>query len=157
MGDSLTKYTIDTCSLTKLRTVYPKDVFPSVWDKMGDLADTGILISTEEVYEELKTQDDDVLEWADAHRNIFLELDEQIQREAINILNLHPKLIDIKKHKSGADPFVISTAIIKSCTVVTEEKPSGGPNKPKIPDVCKDFNVKCIVLLDLLRIEGLRL
>jgi len=149
------KYAIDTCSLTELRRTYPKDVFPGVWDKVGELAETGTLISIENVYEELKVQDDEVLEWADEHSEIFKPLDEQIQIETREILEEHPNLIDLKRRKSGADPFLIATAMVFSCSVVTEEKPSGGPNRSKIPDVCRANGIGCIRLLEMLRAEQL--
>jgi len=139
-----------------MRRVYPRDVFPSAWEKLEDLAESKIIASTEDVLEEIKTQDDEILEWANEHKEIFYPLSEEIQHGAIKILETHDNLIDLKQRKSGADPFVIATAIVHSCTVVTEEKPSGGPNRSKIPDVCKDYGIKCINILDMLRDEGLR-
>ena len=150
------KYIIDTCSLTTMRRIYPKDVFPSAWKKLDDLAESKIIASTEEVFEEIKTQDDEILEWANEYYEIFLPLSENIQLNAIKILKTHGNLIDLKKKKSSADPFVIATAMVYSCAVVTEEKPSGGPNKSKIPDVCQYYGIKCIKILDMLRGEGLR-
>lgn len=157
MATQTPRYAIDTCSLTTLRRVYPKDVFPGVWAKISELADNGVLISVEDVYEELKVFDDDVLEWAKEHSNVFVPLDEEIQLTATDILETHTNLLDIKKRKSSADPFLVALAINHSCVVVTEERPSGGPDKSKIPDVCRDYGVSCITLLDMLRSEGLRL
>jgi len=148
------KYAIDTCSLTQLRRTYPKDVFPGVWDKMGELAEIGALISIEDVYEELKVQEE-VLQWADEHSEIFKPLDEQVQIKTREILEEHPNLIDLKRRKSGADPFLIATAMVFSCSVVTEENPGGGPNRPKIPDVCRANRIDCIRLLQMLRAEQL--
>jgi hypothetical protein len=150
------KYTIDTCSLTAMRRVYPADVFPSAWEKLDELAASGILISTEQVFEELREQDDDAFGWAKRFREIFLPLDGEIQEAARRILTTHGNLIDLKRRKSGADPFVVSTALINSCAVVTEEKPSGGPNKSKIPDVCIAYGVECINVLEMLRREGFK-
>lgn len=157
MQNSAKKYVIDTCSLTKLRTVYPADVFPGVWEKVSQLAEDGVLISVEDVLEELRVQDDEVADWAKERSTIFLPLDEQAQARATKILATHPNLIDLKKPNSSADPFVIASAMINSCIVVTEEGNSGGPNKSKIPDVCKHYDIKCIRLLDMLRAEGLKL
>ena len=139
-----------------MRRVYPRDVFPSAWNKLDDLAESEIIASTEDVFEEIKSQDDEILEWANEFEEIFYPLSEEIQLSAIKILETHDNLIDLKKKKSGADPFVIATAMVHSCVVVTEEKPSGGPNKSKIPDVCQHYGIKCIKILDMLRDEGLR-
>ncbi len=139
-----------------MNRVYPRDVFPSAWKKLDELAEAKIIASTEEVYEEIKAQDDEILVWANEFEEIFHPLSEEIQLSASKLLGTHANLIDLKKKKSGADPFVIATAMVLSCAVVTEEKPSGGPNKSKIPDVCKDYGIKCIKILDMLRKEGLR-
>ncbi len=152
----MNKYIIDTCSLTAMRRVYPRDVFPSAWEKLDDLAESEIIASTEDVFEEIKSQDDEILEWAYEFEGMFHPLSEVIQLSAIKILKTHDNLIDLRKRKSGADPFVIATAMVHSCIVVTEEKPSGGPSRSKIPDVCQHYGIKCIKILDMLRKEGLR-
>ncbi len=89
------------------------------------------------------------------HKDIFYPLEEDIQKQAQVILAADPRLLDLKKNSSG-DPFVIATAIVYSCAVVTEEKPSGGSNKLKIPDVCAVCGIKCFPLLEMLRLEGLK-
>lgn len=124
---------------------------------LDHLADSGVLLSTEDVFEELKVQDDEVLRWARSHGEIFLALDEETQTEARNILATHANLIDLKTRRSGADPFVIASAITNGCAVVTEERPSGGPHRSKIPDVCRVYGIDCIPVLEMLRREGLKL
>lgn len=151
------KYCVDTCSLTEMRRRYSRDVFPGAWAKLDALASAKIIVSVEDVLEELEQEDDEILEWALRHSDIFLDLDEAIQQHARDILVRHPTLVDLKKKKSSADPFVIAAAKAYGYTVVTEEKPSGGPPKKKIPDVCKIEGVECITLLEMLRREGLRL
>lgn len=157
MSETQPKYIVDTCSFTAMRRVYPIDVFPSAWKKLDKLAQSGVVASTEDVFEEIKVQDDDILEWAKQNTNIFIPLGEIIQIEAIRILESHDNLLDLKKSKSSADPFIIATAMTCSGAVVTEEKPSGGPHKSKIPDVCKAYDVNCIPLLEMFRREGLRI
>jgi len=156
MGTGNPKYSIDTCSLTAMRRIYPRDVFPSAWRKIEGLVESETLIAVEEVLEELKAQDDELLEWASDRLQMFVPLDQSLQTEAKLVLSSHPNLVDLKKRKSGADPFVIASAIVNDCTVVTEEKPSGGPGRPKIPDVCRAYKVECITVLEMLRREGLR-
>ena len=36
-----------------MRRVYPRDVFPSAWIKLDELASNGVLFSSEQVFEEL--------------------------------------------------------------------------------------------------------
>ncbi len=158
MADPQPKYIVDTCSFTAMRRVYPSDVFPGVWARLDALVANSVVVSIDQVLEELRVQDDTVTEWADAHANIFLPLDAPIQTKASEILRKFPdNFVDLKKRKSGADPFVVAAAIVKACIVVTEEKKSGGPEKVKIPDVCRAFGIESIALLEMLRREGLRL
>jgi len=141
-----------------MRRIYPGDVFPSVWDKLDALAADGTIASIDLVMDELEKQDDEVTDWANAHPDMFLPLDEPLQRKARQILQQFPdNFVDLKKRRSGADPFVVAAAIVRGCSVVTEEKKSGGPARVKIPDVCQSFGIECIPLLELLRREGLQL
>lgn len=91
------------------------------------------------------------------HRNIFYELTEAIQREASRILTTHDNLIDRRRRKSEADPFIVGCAIVYGCAMVTEEKKSGEPDRSKIPDVCKAYGIECFPVLEMMRREGLRL
>lgn len=147
-------YVIDTCSLTELKNKYPQKAFPQVWSLIEFLVTDGRLISIEEVAVEIEAVADEVSEWAKAHRSIFVDLDDDLQLTTRVILAKFPHLIDVKKRKSSADPFIIALAMLRKATVVTQEKPSGGPHKVKIPDVCKSFRIPCIPLLEMLLNEG---
>jgi hypothetical protein len=152
------RYSIDTCSLTAMARIYPRDVFPGAWAKLESLVNHGILLATELVQWELEAQDDDLNQWSRAYGRLFRPLDEPTQEKARAILASHGALVDFKKRKSaGADPFVIALAALESLTVVTEERPSGGPHTKKIPDVCRAEGIECIAVLEMLRREGLRL
>lgn len=49
--------------------------------KLTELAESGIVVSIDQVLEELKAADDEVLKWANRHAGIFMPLDAQIQTE----------------------------------------------------------------------------
>jgi Domain of unknown function (DUF4411) len=150
-------YMVDACSLIELRRTYPRPLFAPVWKLLEELAASGRLLSVEEVLLELKRQDDEIAEWATQRKEIFLPLDEEIQLKAREILKAHPTLVDLKKRKSGADPFLVAAALTRGAIVVTQEGRSGGPGKVKIPDVCQARTIKCITLLDLLQAEGFKM
>ena len=122
---------------------YPIDIFPSVWSKLDELIQTNEIISSEEVLREIKRKDDELLSWIKRNSNMFMDIDNDIQFEVSKIMRTFPKLVDERHGKSIADPFVIATAIITKTTVVTYEK-GGNQNRPKIPSVCKYFNIRCI-------------
>lgn len=84
----------------------------------------------------------------------FIPIDETIQRNVAAILTDHKKLIDTRRGRSSADPFVIALAQIESAAVVTGERPSGTLDRPNIPDVCTALGIRCLTLLQLFREQG---
>ena len=79
-------------------------------NKIDGLIDQGVLIASEEVLFELEKKDDEVCEWMKEREHMFVPTDEETQRAVSNILRNHEKLIDERKSRSGADPFVIALA-----------------------------------------------
>lgn len=53
------------------RKHYPIHVFPAFWDELDRLIEEGIVVSCYEVLEELREQDDDLLEWVKKRHGIF--------------------------------------------------------------------------------------
>jgi len=97
MGSLFAKYIVDTSSFTSLQRTYPRDVLPGVWTLVDKLSRNGVLLSVEDVFEELKGQDDEVFKWAKKNKSIFLPLDEAIQVQARAILAERPNLVDLKR------------------------------------------------------------
>ena len=146
------KYSIDTSALLDAWVRgFPPDVMPGLWKQLEELIDNGQLIATEEVLYELKKKEDDVYKWAKSHEKMFVPTDEQIQIAVTEILRDHKKLIDTRKNRSGADPFVIALAKVEDCAVITGEKPTSRQERPHIPDVCRDIGIPCIDILQLCR------
>lgn len=151
------KYSIDTSAiLDGWRRYYPPDVMPAFWERVDILIDSGHLRATEEVLIELKKKDDAVHAWAKDRPKLFVPLDEEIQLRVASLLSAHRKLIDTRKNRSGADPFVIALAHSNSCTVITGESPSNSQKRPRIPDVCRALSIPTMPLIELMRTEGWR-
>ncbi len=151
-------YVVDTCSFTTMHKTYPRDVFPGVWDKVIELIEAERLISVDEVLHEITRQDDQLAKWAKTRKGIFVPLTDDVQDAAKEVVNRFVKILDFKKNKSGADPFVIGLAMIRQgAVVVTEEKYSGGPDKHKIPDICGVLGISHMNFLAMIRTEGLKL
>ena len=148
-------YSIDTSALIEgyIRD-FPPDVFPPVWSKLDELIDGGVLRATEEVLYELEKKDDKVYEWACHHEHMFVPINERIQEAVKFILRDYTRLIDTRKNRSGADPFVIALALVEGLSVVTAENLSGSLERPKIPDVCRALSIRCLNMLELFREQG---
>lgn len=143
--------------LNAWRRSYPPDVFPSLWEKVGKLAQEGKLIASEEVLVELEKKDDDVYAWAKQREQMFIPIDGLIQQAVRGILLQYPRLLDTRKNRSGADPFVIALAQTEKCIVVTGESPSHSEQRPRIPDVCDALGIRYIDFVQMAREQGWRI
>jgi Domain of unknown function (DUF4411) len=152
------KYSVDTSAILEAwRRRYPPDIFPAVWKRLDGVILDGELRASEEVLLELEKRDDEVHAWAKEHKaKMFVPLDEKQQEHVAAILAAHERLVDTRKNRSAADPFVISLAMAERCTVVTAEAATGKPERPNIPDVCAAMGIPCIDLLGLFREKGWR-
>ena len=123
---------------------------------MNGLAISGNLLVPEEVYEELKAQDDDLLAWVKQRSDaIVVPTSRAVMLEARAILADHEGLTKAGTGRGKADPFVIALARLKSCPVVTQEQ-GGSATKPRIPFVCRNRRIACMSMLEVIRVEGWR-
>ena len=154
----MTIYCIDTSALLDLRyRIYPPDVFPSLWEQIDTLCETGRLIAPVDVREELARRDNEAYRWAKERPSMFVELDEKIQAAVSEIMEKCAGIVDERRGTSRADPFIVAVARVREATVVTSETPRSTANaRPKIPDACGVFGVPCVRVLPFLRAEGWR-
>ncbi len=151
-------YSIDSSALIHgWVRAYPPRTFPTVWERLEELVANGLLKASVEVLHELQKQDDDLYAWCKERTAMFVDVDDAIQGAMRHIMGTYPKLIDTRKGKSGADPFVIALATPHNppLTVVTEER-GGSADKPKIPFVCRQLGLRCISLLQLIEEQNWR-
>ncbi len=149
------KYSIDTSALIEgWYRRFPPDVVPGFWDNLDKLIQNGNLKATEEVLVELEKKHDVIHNWVKEREDLFILIDEEIQFVVRKILSNHKTLIDSRRNRSSADPFVIALAKINSSIVITEELPTQSHNRPHIPDVCDALNIEYINLINLSRIEN---
>jgi hypothetical protein len=148
-------YSIDTSALVHgWVRAYPPGIpmFRPVWDRLSALIEEGRLRASIEVRREITKKDDDLANWCEAHPNFFVDIeDDAIQEKVGALLGKYPRLVDTRKGRSGADPFVIALAQMHNppLTVVTEER-GGTADKPHIPYVCQEEDIRCINLLGLI-------
>lgn len=137
------KYVIDACSLIEAAHRYnmSKRSFAYIWDTFNKEIAEGRLLSSIEIFDELK--DDDLANWAKQHKQAFLPLTKDIQNKTREILEKYPSIIKMRSKKnSNGDPFLIATAIVVGGVVVTNE----GTKHNGIPEVCQGLGVEYINL-----------
>ncbi len=103
---------------------------------------------------ELKRKHEPAHDWALERAHIFLPIDDAIQSVVTEILGRYRRLVDTRKGRDPADPFVIAIAKIKNYKVVTNESFTNKLVAPNIPDVCKDMGIDSINILQLIEDEG---
>lgn len=153
-------YSFDTSSLIEACDVlYPMDNFPSLWGKIEDLIKSNRLKMSQVVFEEAM-RNEYLDKWC-SNKGLkpFLELkvDESIQYYVSAILKDYPGMINARKNKSGADPWVVALAMqYQGMVVVTEEKSTSDRIHPRIPDVCNFSNIEWVNIAGVVKKENWR-
>lgn len=153
--EALARYSIDTCALMEAQYVlYPPDVFRPLWATLEGMARNGVLVASEEVYQELQpARWAELKAWADGVRTMFKQTDSAVMAAVQRILAEYCDLVPANSLKSRADPFVIALAQVSGCAVVAVEKKSGSLLGPKIPDVCGALGIPVMSIAQMLRAE----
>ena len=153
------KWCFDTSALIEPWVrLYPPDLFEPVWEKLVELAESGLIVAPADVRLELEKQKDDLHDWAKKVASaLFHDPDRAVMEVFTDIVNTHPDFMKINSTKSGADPFVVALAQVHKLTVVTYETMAKKDAAPKIPNVCAARGLECVQLVDVLRAEGFKL
>ncbi|MEG0863324.1 MAG: DUF4411 family protein [Clostridia bacterium] len=139
-----TIYIFDSNVFISLQRRQPIDVYPSVWEKIGDLMKDGVIISSREVFDEIAIGDDTLVEWVKQRKEYFIQSEVNLQSRVREILKEHRGLVEGGKKKNNADPFVIALAQEYDGIIVTEETRSNSIQAPKIPNVCDEYHIVCL-------------
>jgi hypothetical protein len=124
---------------------YAPDQCPEYWEILDGLAKQGRIFCCDEVRREIEKQDDGLCRWLKARPHFVQDISTDVQRNVREILQKYPLLVNSKKDRSMADPWVVAHAMACGAVVVTKEMPGGGNGKaPKIPDVCDGVKVAWI-------------
>lgn len=122
------------------------------------LSDIGKACSVDEVYQEIRKQNDHLKSWAFQHSYIFRHSDDRTDSRVKEIGRWCVNSDYTQKGKDSfmgsADLYLIAYALAYNCTIVTGEKPSAGKANVKIPDVCYQFEVSCLSFFEVLQKEG---
>ncbi len=112
-------YCIDTSSIIEAWTrAYPRDHFPSVWERIERLIVDGRLRAPREVLDELERQEDGAHQWAKAQSGLVVPLNPEHAAEVQRIQEDFP-YYNTEVGFSAGDPWVIALAKLYKYIVVT--------------------------------------
>ena len=155
----MTMYIFDTNVFGSLAFYYPKR-FPTIWKRIDELAECGILRSVREVQREIESNcpSEHIEAWVRSHHNVFMTPNDDEGRIVAGIFRKEQyralvKRENILKGLPVADPFVVAAAKIHGARVVTQESLKIGG--ARIPTLCRELNVECMGLEGFLESENL--
>lgn len=101
----------------------------------------------EEVQREIEKEHDALKDWLSDKQFMVKEINDAVQNALKRIYAANPKherLVDSKKNRSIADPWVIAHAMTENAIVVTKENKITQPNSSKIqiPNVCENMGIR---------------
>ena len=155
-------YWLDADSMIRTKNgPYGFDIAPSFWKFIEQKMNEGIVSSSSMVFGELENGDeDDLLIWARQQKGNghFVEPDTVVQtifRQIATYVNDNYPQFQASEFLDGADPWIIAHAKAYGGRVVTFEVPAPNSNKPKIPDVAAQFEIRTLNIYQMVRELGI--
>jgi len=163
-------YLVDTSCLTQAyRQYYSFDIAPSFWDFLRKSFENGLLKCNDKVYDEIQRGGDDLADWLKTEVNKDAFVDTKSDAALLehygllmNWANDHPNYNHIARADfaayENADPWIVATAMEKGLIVISQEISAPDAKRSiKLPDICKQFNIRHIDTFSFLREAGFRM
>jgi hypothetical protein len=152
-------YIFDASVLLRLNRINETDfeIPQAIWDKLSEMLDSGEIISQRYVYEEVVSDSenpDKVSAWFKPYKSSCpIETADQVLLNS-EVVKKFPSLIDPKREKEQADPWLIALARDLSAKdkkheyiIVTQESKK---SSTKIPAAANAYGIKTITLREFL-------
>ena len=150
--------------ITAKNTYYGLDLVPAFWTWLEQQGAAGEVASTDLVYDELRSGNDDLAEWVKHRKDLLFHIDSSSASIAAHVATLGSwaqgsgyKPHVVADFLDCADPFLVGAAAESGLTVVTQETPAGSKRKKvKIPDACVQLGVAFENTFEMMRSLGAR-
>lgn len=156
------KYVLDTDVFIQAKNRhYGFEFCPAFWDWLIEANEIELVVSVEQVLEELLKRNDDLADWARERSESFFSIPDSRLSAALNRINewAHTsryRPTAVTSFLAKADFWLVTYGLAHNCTVVTHEVRANTVKKIKIPNVCDAFGVPCMLPFEMLRREGAR-
>ncbi|WP_419918874.1 DUF4411 family protein [Candidatus Poriferisocius sp.] len=132
---------------------YGLDFCPAFWDWLKITNAAGVVYSVDAVYKELMTGKDNLSDWVEAHKRLFIITS---SRELLGVRSVNQwaqksqnyDMAAKNKFASKADSFLVGHALAGGHTVVTHERPGQSRKKIKIPDAAMAHKISGAYICD---------
>ena len=153
---------IDSNFLIAMESVYPQDIFPSLWDKLAAAFRTEPLVIHESVDKELTVWNSTVSRWYVGNTQGMagretdeaeLEADTRVASwvEEERKPRYRSQAVDV--FLDVADSWLVASALAHGDTIITNEKHAPqSVARVKIPDVATHFGVECLDTISFFRL-----
>ena len=144
---------------------YSLEYVPGFWNALIREHQKGNIFTISAIRNELLRREDGLQQWfeSDLPKPFIREEDEQtekIYKSIVSWAHNHPVFSPVNKQKfaGGADGLLVAYAKAHGMVVVTQEKEVGIESKQiKIPNVCKQFDVPYVNVVEMLQALNVRL
>lgn len=154
-------YVLDTNVIATAWNIYPAEVFPSLWEELSRLCNTGVFVYPKEIYKEISTWYGPQAGWMSSHLT-----SDHILPKTEDTVTCYGKIFNwvaqerepqyrpsaLREFASVADSWALASAKEHNLPILTYEVPTdGGKKKVKIPDVADHFGIARPTFLEVLR------
>jgi hypothetical protein len=143
------------------------DVVTSFWNKVKELANQGKIISIDKVKNEIYLNEDELKRWCmanlpedffkDTSSSVIMAAYAKISVWASSSTHYQQRAIEEFLDADEADAFLIAFTLANHSDVYLVTQETSEPtrkNKIKIPDVCNEFNVNYLTIMNMFRTLG---
>lgn len=154
-----TGYILDANFLIDIgRRIHPPESRHAARRVVEELISRGLIASPREVYLELKAKSkadgDETVNWCDAHKDIFKDMNDAQQAHLADVLHRFPGLLKQNAEGPDADPILVAMALDLGWTVVSRDGASAGDNVVRVHQVCAELHVTCLTDHQFLKQNG---
>lgn len=157
------RYVIDTNVIISFmkksgNEFYGSDVFKPQWDFLEDFISRGIVVAPRQVETELEEWSrviPEMKDWLKRHRDMFVDVEEDKQLEsAKRILKEYEVYGESRNYLGDLSVMTLADCMGITALSLEGETPGKAVRRPKIPNVCKEFNIDHVSFSDFLRREN---
>jgi hypothetical protein len=147
-------YCLDTSLLINgWNKYYRIDLFPHIWEVIGELVGNGRARIPWEVAKEIKKQHDELTEWMIQHKDVIVRPRAEEIELMRTLMSQYPNIAAQGGSTNAADPWVIVLAQALGAVVVTDENPQSVAKEtkpPKITFLCDQLGIPWMRPIDFL-------